>query len=63
MSRQNIITANKFNMPKIILSSNLGASTTVSGKLLPSIMINGSSGDSHSFLITDREAFTGIQVY
>lgn len=50
-------------MPKIILSSNLGASTTVSGKLLPSIMINGSSGDSHSFLITDREAFTGIQVY
>ena len=41
----------------------LGAAKTVSGKPLPSVIINRSSGDRHSFSIADREAYTGVKAY
>ncbi|WP_392565130.1 phage late control D family protein [Utexia brackfieldae] len=40
-----------------------GASKTVSGEPLPSVVITRSSGDTHTFSIADREAYTGVKAY
>jgi uncharacterized protein len=40
-----------------------GAGKTVTGQILPNVIISRSSGDSHSFSIADREAYTGVKAY
>lgn len=60
LSDYDAIATVKNGMLIIFLS---GASKTVSGQPLPSVIINCSSGDSHSFSIADREAYTGVKAY
>lgn len=40
-----------------------GTGRTVSGRVLPSVMITRASGDSHSFRVADRDAYTGVEAY
>ncbi|WP_425475167.1 phage late control D family protein [Brenneria uluponensis] len=40
-----------------------GQSVSQSGKPLPAITITRSSGDSHSFRVADRDAYTGVSAY
>lgn len=56
----NAIATIKNGMLIIFLS---GAAKTVSGQTLPNVIINRSLGDSHSFSIADREAYTGVKAY
>ncbi|PIF13508.1 phage late control D family protein [Candidatus Pantoea floridensis] len=40
-----------------------GKGVSASGRVLPAITINRASGDSHSFRVADRDAYTGVQAY
>lgn len=40
-----------------------GAGTSVSGKPLPSVVIERRDGDQHRFAIADRDAYTGVIAY
>jgi phage protein D len=40
-----------------------GTGRTVSGRVLPSVMITRASGDSHSFRVADRDVYTGVEAY
>ena len=60
LSDYDAIATVKNGMLIIFLS---GSTKTVSGKILPHVVINRSSGDRHSFSIADREAYTGTKAY
>lgn len=40
-----------------------GRGVSASGRVLPAVMITRASGDSHSFRVADRDAYTGVQAY
>ncbi|WP_099045371.1 phage late control D family protein [Lonsdalea britannica] len=40
-----------------------GRGVSASGRVLPAVTITRASGDSHSFRVADRDAYTGVQAY
>lgn len=40
-----------------------GRGVSASGRVLPGVTITRASGDSHSFRVADRDAYTGVQAY
>ncbi|MDR6348537.1 phage late control D family protein [Pantoea sp. SORGH_AS_0659] len=40
-----------------------GKGVSASGRVLPAVTITRESGDSHSFRVADRDAYTGVQAY
>lgn len=47
----------------ILLILKSGASRTVSGEIIPTSKITRQSGDSHRFMVADRNAYTGVKAY
>ncbi|WP_210452359.1 phage late control D family protein [Pantoea ananatis] len=40
-----------------------GKGVSASGRVLPAVTVTRASGDSHSFRVADRDAYTGVQAY